>query len=398
MVGYIHGSGDLIPMRRAVLAGVLAGAIAGLIAVALTVPLRRAVSVTDRTIINGFSVTLGAIVLWTAAGIAYAVQASRSTSAQRWLLIAAAGAAVAISAFVAADIGPLAPYPPHFASLAIPIWLMITVGGAALFPWLIRLQVSLAVAAPAALVAAVALGLVVYAKDREPAVHYSLARVPVSSNLQPAPSASPVSTAAPAATVTTTSAAESATPTVTTAPVGSMHFVVSNQSEVAYTVHEKLAKLPSPSDAIGKTKAITGDLYLLPEGLVPDKPSSFTADLSKLTSDEPVRDRFVRQSTLETSKYPTATYTVTGISGFPTSYKEGDQVKLTLTGSFKLHNVEALLTWTGTAHFAAGTLEAVASTDFDMRDYKITPPNTSIAVAQSKVHLDLHLVATVAPE
>jgi len=121
-------------MRRAVLAGVLAGAIAGLIAVALTVPLRRAVSVTDRTIINGFSVTLGAIVLWTAAGIAYAVQASRSTSAQRWLLIAAAGAAVAISAFVAADIGPLAPYPPHFASLAIPIWLMITTGVEGLAP------------------------------------------------------------------------------------------------------------------------------------------------------------------------------------------------------------------------------------------------------------------------
>jgi len=112
----------------------LAGAIAGLIAVALTVPLRRAVSVTDRTIINGLTITLGAIALWTAAGIAYAVQASRSTSAQRRLVIAAAGAAVAISAFIVADVGPLAPYPSHFASLAIPIWLMITLGGAALFP------------------------------------------------------------------------------------------------------------------------------------------------------------------------------------------------------------------------------------------------------------------------
>lgn len=374
-------------VRRSVLAGLLAGALVGLLATGLCVPLRRAVSVTDRSIINGLSLTVGSVIIWTVAGLVYAMQARRTADAQRWLLSGTVAAAIAVWVFILADVGPLAPYSAHFARLAVPLTVLVTLGGAVLFLCLLRVRLSLPLAAPAGLLAALAVGVLVYAADREGHVHYTLSRVPVSASVQ----------GTPAGTAPVVVASPSATPVASPAPVVPLHLVVSHQSEAAYTVREKLARLPGPSDAIGKTSALTGDLYLLPTGMAPDKPSSFTVDLSALTSDAPPRDRYVRTFTLETAKYPTATYTITGVDGFPASYKEGDEVKLTLSGTFKVHDTEGPLTWTGTARYTNGTLEAVASTDFDMHDFNINPPNNSVAVSESKVHLDLHLIAVQAP-
>ncbi len=161
-------------------------------------------------------------------------------------------------------------------------------------------------------------------------------------------------------------------------------------------MREKLARLLSPSDAVGKTSAITGDLYLSPAGLLREQPSTFTVDLSTLTSDVAARDRYIKTTTLETNKFPNATYTITGVDGFPAAYKDGDEVKLTLNGTLKVRDVERPITWTGTARYAAGRLEGVMSTDFSMHDYNITPPSVAVAVAEDKVHLDLHLVAVPA--
>lgn len=381
---------DALP--RAIGVGLLSGAVIGLLAALLSVPLRRLAGVTDRALINGLSVIGGALLLWLAGGLFYGLAARRGGRAAAWLVEAMVAVAVVASVLF---LGPLADFTTRLPSLAIPLTLIVTLGGAAIFLALDNLRAPLALAAPGVVVAVVIASLV-YFNDTRPKVHFTL------SNLSASSASKGSAPAAPAAAQPTSSgqtgavpaAATAAAPTPVPTPAAPLHFVVSNQSEAAFTVNEKLTRLPAPSDAIGKTNAITGDLYLLPGGIAKDPPSSFSVDLRTLTSDAPPRDRYIKQNTLDTNQFPFATFTITGVEGFPTAYKEGDRVKLSVTGTFNVHGVEKPLTWTGEAQMAGDKLEAVASTDFDMHDFNITPPSVPVVQSvDSHVHLDLHLLA-----
>jgi len=144
----------------------------------------------------------------------------------------------------------------------------------------------------------------------------------------------------------------------------------------------------------GLPQAISGDVYVTPgQGLTKTPASTITIDLTTLTSDSPMRDGFIKRSTLQTDQFPRATYTVTGIDGFPASYHEGDEVKVTVNGTLQVHGVEKPVAWTGTARYAGQQLEAVLSADVTMTMFGMTPPQVPIVQSvDDKVHLDLHLV------
>lgn len=392
--------------RTSILAGLLTGAIVGLIGAVASVPLRRLAAVSDRSVVNGLSVAGGALVLWLLLGALHAALRDNPRIARTAVLVLASSAAVVVTVIVYTALRDFAVRLP---SLAEPLALLVIPGGAALFLTLVArpLSIPLPVVAPAGLVAAIVAAGLVSAIDRKPSVHYTLSKLPAA----PAASAGVLATAAAAsgaaaipATSGTVSGGTTASPTVVAgggassaqaAPIGTLHFTVSSGSEAAFTVNEKLTRLPAPSDAIGKTQSISGDLYLMAgHGLAQSPPSTFSVDLRTLTSDSSMRDNFIKQSTLQTSQFPMATYTTTGIDGFPTSYKEGDEVKVTISGTMQVHGVQKPVTWTGTARYAGGKLEAVVSTDVTMTEFGMTPP--SVPIVQSvddKVHLDLHLFA-----
>lgn len=351
-------------------------------AAALSIPLRRLAGVSDRSYINGYTLVLGSLVLWTLGGLLHAVLCPHRRDAARWTISGVAIAAALAIAVILTNLGPLAPYPRHFAACAIPLVLLVTLGGAAVFAGVLRARFSPALPALGAAVAAIAVGVVVVQADSSPGVHYTLGRLaPAASAGLEAGSGATAGAGAPASTSLD---ANAATP---------LHLAVSPvDSEVSYTIREKLTKLFAPSDAVGKTSSITGDVYLTPAGLASSPPSSFTADLRTLSSDSTVRDRFIHRSSLQSDTYPNAIYTITGIDGFPVNYQQGQQAKVTVNGTMKIHNTQRPLTWTGVAQYADGRLETVLSADFNMTDFNITPPNTPIAQAQNGVHLDLHLV------
>jgi polyisoprenoid-binding protein YceI len=380
---------DATGLGQSVAAGFVTGALVGLLATLACVPLRRLGGVTDRSMVNGLSVVAASIGVWTAGGLLFGLFARRGRHVEEWLFSAAAAVAALVAGYIYLDAGPLTPYPTRFASLAVPLELLVLLGGAIVFRALVALRRPARLVMPAAAVAAVlalGVGTAVYATDRRGHVHYTLSKAPAVASQQS--SGQSGITAGSGSTLAATQA-----PTPSPTPAGPLHFTVSSQTEASYTVHEKLVRLPGPSDAIGKTSAITGDLYLMPAGLAPSPPSTFTIDLRTLTSDAPPRDRYIRTFTLDTANFPTATFTITNVEGFPASYKQGDEVKLTITGTFNVHGVEKPLTWTGTARYLNNQLEAVMSTDFDMHDFNITPPVNSVATAESGVHLDLHLFA-----
>lgn len=203
------------------------------------------------------------------------------------------------------------------------------------------------------------------------------------------PTASAASSGASGATGTTGSDA-SASPGAL--PSGVRHFaIVAAESSAKYVVEETLRGLDS--NAVGTTSAIKGDIYLKPDGLYKDLPSKFTVDLSTLKSDESLRDNFIKQNTLQTSRFPNAEFTIEDVTGFPTNYTENEQVQLTLSGTFKVHGVEKQVTWSVLARQAGDTLTATADTDIKFSDFGMSPPNVQIAKAKESIHLQVVLVA-----
>ncbi len=175
-------------------------------------------------------------------------------------------------------------------------------------------------------------------------------------------------------------------------PAGVHQFVIDpSQSSAKYVVEETLRGLDST--AVGTTSAISGSIYLTDSGLYKDLPSKFTVDLSTLKSDESLRDNFIKQNTLQTSKYPDAVFTVESVDGFPSSYAENQQVQLTLNGTLSVHGVDKPVAWTVLARQAGDTLTATADTDIKFSDFGMSPPNVQIAKAKDGIHLQIVLVA-----
>ncbi len=175
-------------------------------------------------------------------------------------------------------------------------------------------------------------------------------------------------------------------------PAGVHQFVIDpSQSSAKYVVQETLRGLDT--NAVGTTSAISGSIYLTDSGLYKDLPSKFTVDLSTLKSDESMRDNFIKQNTLQTSKYPNAVFTIESVEGFPSSYTENEQVQLTLNGMLSVHGVDKPVSWTVLARQAGDTLTATADTDINFTDFGMSPPNVQIAKAKDGIHLQIVLVA-----
>jgi polyisoprenoid-binding protein YceI len=180
------------------------------------------------------------------------------------------------------------------------------------------------------------------------------------------------------ATASPTGGASTTGQTTTPAPVASStvaYQIKSDLSEAAYFVDEELASVGIPSTAKGVTKEVSGTLNLTGNGtaLATDQSSSFTVELGNLTSDKDMRDQRVQQA-LETSRYPTATFTITSVSGYNPAIAEGQEQTLQLSGNLELHGVTKPVTWEVKAYRQGNVISALATVTVKFSDFNITPP------------------------
>jgi len=204
------------------------------------------------------------------------------------------------------------------------------------------------------------------------------------------------------ATTSPTTAATSNTGTTTSTgstTSGTLSFAINPQlSEAAYFVDEELASVGIPSTAKGATNEISGTLYLTGEGtaLTTDQTSSFTVELRNLTSDKSIRDQRVQQA-LETSTHPTATFTITSVSGYNPAIAEGQEQTLQLTGLLDLHGVEKPVTWEVKAYRQGNVISALATVTVKFSDFDITPPTfQGLLSISDQATLQVQLIAQAA--
>jgi polyisoprenoid-binding protein YceI len=172
----------------------------------------------------------------------------------------------------------------------------------------------------------------------------------------------------------------------------------SELSEAAYFVDEELASIGLPTTAKGATSGITGTFYLTSDGtaLAAGRTSSFSVDLTSLTSDENRRDQRVQEA-LETSTYPTATFTVTSVSGYDASIPDGEEQALQLTGVLDLHGVQREVTWEVKAYTEGTVMSALATVRIAFSDFDVTPPTFQGLVSISdQATLQVQVIAEAA--
>jgi polyisoprenoid-binding protein YceI len=173
----------------------------------------------------------------------------------------------------------------------------------------------------------------------------------------PTPSAS-ASTASPAAT-----------PGVGT-------WTVASGSIAGYRVREQLASLAAPSDAVGRTTAITGTFTLTQSASgYSVTAADFTVDVTKLTSDQSRRDQRIHSQGLESDRYPTATFHLTTPIVLPSSAAAGQAIKVSATGALTIHGVTKTVTIPIDARLSGSQIELVGSITFPFSDFGMTPPS-----------------------
>jgi len=147
-----------------------------------------------------------------------------------------------------------------------------------------------------------------------------------------------------------------------------------SSSQASYHAHEQLVGRTLPSEAVGTSKAVSGSIVLGPDGsIVPDQ-SQISVDLSKLTSDESRRDTFIKSSTLQTSRYPTATFVPRQAQGLPTPLPTSGQLTFQLAGDLTVHGATKPVTWQVAAQFDGANVSGDATTSVNITDFGMSPP------------------------
>jgi polyisoprenoid-binding protein YceI len=168
--------------------------------------------------------------------------------------------------------------------------------------------------------------------------------------------------------------------------VAGVAYTVGAGSELTYTVREKLAQLPTESDAVGRTNALMGTLQL-------DGTSEITVDMSTLESDQDRRDNYVRNTTFGPD--PIVTFTLDGVT-LPETYTAGETYTASVTGNVTILGNAAPITFAVEAQLEGDQLSILGTTDFTWDDYGIPRPSVPGITVQDNIHIEVLLIATAA--
>ena len=160
--------------------------------------------------------------------------------------------------------------------------------------------------------------------------------------------------------------------------------IVPEQSKASYIVDEEffadaLSKYniaAGRGKTIGSTQEIAGQLQLNLEDLSsPLGDNRFTVQMNTLSSDQALRDGWLRTSGPRFNQFPEAEFVATGVADAPASYTEGQEVRFLLLGDLTVRNITQPATFAVTATLQGDTIAGVATTRARLSDFGIDPPN-----------------------
>src|SRR5205814_4008883 len=141
-----------------------------------------------------------------------------------------------------------------------------------------------------------------------------------------------------------------------------------------YRVREKLAALSAPSDAVGRTTAVTGTFTLTQAASgYSVTAADITVDVSKLSSDQSRRDQRIHSQGLQSDRYPTATFKLTSPIALTADATSGQTVHVSATGDLTIHGVTKSVTIPIDTRPTRSEIELFGSITFPFSQFGMTP-------------------------
>jgi polyisoprenoid-binding protein YceI len=161
-------------------------------------------------------------------------------------------------------------------------------------------------------------------------------------------------------------------------------------SEVRFRARETFANQPTPSEAVGSTKQVTGALAITSDGSIVPEDSKVVVDLSSLKTDRGGRDTFIKQNTLQTEQYPNAELVLREATDLSKPLPATGSDTFQLLGDLTIHGVTRPVQWEVNAQFAPDRVNGTASTRVKMTDFGMQTPRTATVLSvEDEVQLEL---------
>jgi polyisoprenoid-binding protein YceI len=184
-----------------------------------------------------------------------------------------------------------------------------------------------------------------------------------------------------AATSSTTSGGETTTTTATGAAadgIDGMWSVTSGADSFAgYRVAEELASIGF-TEAAGRTADVEATLVIA-DGAV--TAVDVTVNMQTLSSDDSRRDGRLRTQAIETSTFPTSTFSLTQAIPLPDGAVTGEPFAAIANGDLTLHGVTRPVEIDLEAQLVDGIVVVVGTTEVVFEDYDIEKPTAGIVLS-----------------
>jgi polyisoprenoid-binding protein YceI len=145
---------------------------------------------------------------------------------------------------------------------------------------------------------------------------------------------------------------------------------VASGSVAGYRVNEVL--FGQNATAVGRTSEITGSLVVAGTTV---KNGTVTVDMTSVTSDKTMRDNQFNGRIMQTSTYPTATFTFDGPVDVGVVPAEGSSNSYTVSGKLTLHGTTRSVTVTLTGRRTATQIQVTGEVPVRFADYNIANPS-----------------------
>jgi polyisoprenoid-binding protein YceI len=152
-------------------------------------------------------------------------------------------------------------------------------------------------------------------------------------------------------------------------------------NEARYRVREQLVGKDLPTDAVGVTQGVSGEIDFADDGTVLPSTSKIMIDVSGLKSDQSRRDNYVRTRLLETEKFPAVIFEPTSVRGAPKVLPTTGETAFSLLGNLTVKGVTKPAIWFISCKFGPTAVTGTASTAFSFTDFAIPQPKVPVLLS-----------------
>jgi polyisoprenoid-binding protein YceI len=204
------------------------------------------------------------------------------------------------------------------------------------------------------------------------------------------PAASPAPASSPAAGAAPGSSAPLAASSASTAGNNLSFVFEPGTSEMRYRARETFVDQPTPVEAVGSTKQVSGTIVLTSDGAIIPAESKVNVDLSTLASDRRQRDNFIKQNTLQTAQYPNAELVLREVTDLLKPLPAAGNDSFQLHGDLTVHGVTRPVQWEVEANFSPDAVVGTATTRVKITDFGMQTPRAGpVLSVENDIRLEL---------